>query len=209
MAGLSLIPQERKFYDLFERDSANLVESGEALRDLVEDFQSVEQKVEHIRDLEHVGDSITHELMNLLRRTFVTPIDREDISQIANSLDDVVDLIDAAAVSMVLFRIREPKEKAKQLAALIVECTQVVDRAIRKLRSRRNFPSMLQDSIELNRLENEADQVLRSALMELFDNHTDAVEIIKWREIYEQLETATDRCEDVADVLEGIVLKYG
>ena len=209
MAGLSLIPQERKFYDLFERASANLVESGEALRDLVEDFQSVEQKVEHIRDLEHVGDSITHELMNLLRRTFITPIDREDISQIANSLDDVVDLIDAAAVSMVLFRIREPKEKAKQLAALIVECTQVVDRAIRKLRSRRNFPSMLQDSIELNRLENEADQVLRSALMELFDNHTDAVEIIKWREIYEQLETATDRCEDVADVLEGIVLKYG
>jgi len=209
MAGLSLIPQERKFYDLFERASANLVESGQALQDLVEDFQGVEQKVEHIRDLEHVGDSITHELMNLLRRTFITPIDREDISQIANSLDDVVDLIDAAAVSMVLFRIREPKEKAKQLAALIVECTQVVDRAIRKLRSRRNFPSMLQDSIELNRLENEADQVLRSALMELFDNHTDAVEIIKWREIYEQLETATDRCEDVADVLEGIVLKYG
>jgi predicted phosphate transport protein (TIGR00153 family) len=209
MAGLSLIPQERRFYDLFERASANLVESSLALRALIEDFTEVQQKVEHIRDLEHVGDSITHDLMNLLRRTFITPLDREDISEIANSLDDVVDLIDAAAVSMVLFRVESPKEKARELAALIVSCAEVVDRAIGKLRSRKEYQSMLQDSIELNSLENEADQVLRAALMELFDNHTDPVEIIKWREIYEQLETATDRCEDLADVLEGIVLKYG
>ena len=209
MAGLSIIPQERKFFDLFERGTANLVLAGEALQDLLDNFQEVPQKVEHIRDLEHIGDSITHDLMNLLRRTFVTPLDREDISEIANSLDDVVDFIDAAAVSMVLYRIEKPQQKARELAALIVECTHVVDRAVRKLRHKGSFPSMLQDTIELNRLENEADQVLRAALMELFDNNKDAVEIIKWREIYEQLETATDRCEDVANVLEGVVLKYG
>ncbi len=131
------------------------------------------------------------------------------MAAIAERIDDVVDLIDAAAVSMVLYRIQAPKEKARELGALIVECVNVVERAIRKLRHRGSFQSMLQDAIELNRLENEADQVLRRALMELFDDNTDAVEIIKWREIYEQLETATDRCEDVANVLEGIVLKYG
>lgn len=209
MARFSLIPQDRKFFDLFEQGAANLVQAGEAIRDILEDYQDIPGKVEHIRELEHIGDSITHELMAQLHRTFVTPLDREDISQIAERLDDVVDLIDAAAVSMVLYRIKAPKERALQLANLIVECTQVVERAIRKLRHRASFPSMLQDSIELNRLENEADQVLRSALMELFDDSTDPVEIIKWREIYEQLETATDRCEDVANVLEGIVLKYG
>lgn len=209
MARLSLVPQERRFFDLFEQGAANLVEAADMIRDLLEDYRDVPEKVERIRELEHIGDGITHELMAQLHRTFVTPLDREDITQIAERLDDVVDLIDAAAVSMVLYRIPAPKDRACQLGVLIVECAKVVQRAIGKLRHRRSFQSMLQDAIELNRLENEADQVLRSALMELFDNSTDPVEIIKWREIYEQLETATDRCEDVANVLEGIVLKYG
>ena len=120
-----------------------------------------------------------------------------------------MDFIDAAAVSILVYRIKAPTEKALQLARLVLQCAEVVDRSIRKLRHRARFQSILQDAVEINRLENEADQVYREALMDLFDNHTDAVEIIKLREIYDQLEGATDRCEDVANVLEGVVLKYG
>jgi predicted phosphate transport protein (TIGR00153 family) len=208
VARLALIPQERRFYDLFEQAAANLVQAATQLVDLLEHFQDVPQKVQRVRDLEHVGDNITHELMALLHRTFVTPLDREDISLLAHSLDDVMDFMDAAAISMLIYRIKAPTEKARQLARLIVQCTEVVDHAIKKLRNRGGFRDILNDAIELNRLENEADQVLREALMELFDNHTNPVEIIKWREIYEQLESATDRCEDVANILEGVVLKY-
>lgn len=209
MARLALIPQERRFYDLFEQAAANLVQAATQLLDLLEHFQDVPQKVQRIRDLEHVGDNITHELMAQLHRTFVTPLDREDISLLAHSLDDIMDFIDAAAVSILVYRIKAPTEKALQLARLVLQCAEVVDRSIRKLRHRARFQSILQDAVEINRLENEADQVYREALMDLFDNHTDAVEIIKLREIYDQLEGATDRCEDVANVLEGVVLKYG
>lgn len=209
MARFSLIPREAKFYDFFEQDVANLVTAAKELMDLFENYDDVETKVSRFIDLEHQGDVITHQIMGQLHRTFVTPLDREDIALLANSLDDVMDFIEGAARTAVLYRIARPTERARELAAIIFKVTTELNKAILCLRHRNKFKQILEHCVEVNRLENEADNVHHAALAELFDNATDIVDIIKWREIYEQLESATDRGEDVANALEGIVVKYG
>lgn len=209
MARFSLIPREAKFYDFFEQDVANLVTAAKELMDLFENYDDVETKVSRFIDLEHQGDVITHQIMGQLHRTFVTPLDREDIALLANSLDDIMDFIEGAARTAVLYRIARPTERARELAAIIFKVTAELNKAILCLRHRNKFKQILEHCVEVNRLENEADNVHHAALAELFDNATDIVDIIKWREIYEQLESATDRGEDVANALEGIVVKYG
>ena len=209
MARFSLIPREAKFYDFFEQDVANLVTAAKELMDLFENYDDVETKVSRFIDLEHQGDVITHQIMGQLHRTFVTPLDREDIALLANSLDDIMDFIEGAARTAVLYRIARPTESARKLAAIIFNVTTELNKAILCLRHRNKFKQILEHCVEVNRLENEADNVHHAALAELFDNATDIVDIIKWREIYEQLESATDRGEDVANALEGIVVKYG
>jgi len=206
---LSFIPQESKFFVLFEESAHNAVEVARRLRELLYDWTKVDDKIAAIADLEHKGDNITHQIAAQLHRTFVTPFDREDISELAHSLDDVTDFIHSAADAMMLYRVDEPTSRAKELADIIVETATEVERAVAILNKKLDQRQMLKHCVEINRLENVADRIYRSALAELFANSKgDVVYIMKWREIYEHMETATDRCEDVANVLEGVAIKY-
>ena len=208
MPKISFIPRQPKFYDLFEKSTANLVVAAGKLVDLFDDYTDLELKVNRLKDLEHEGDTITHEIMHNLHRTFVTPFDREDIAKLANSLDDVMDFIEAAARSCLLYRIDKPIERARELAQIILMCTHKLNEVMPLLHHRDQFDKVLEQCIEINRLENEADDVNHAALAELFDNTKDLSQIIKWREILEHMESATDRAEDVANVLEAVVLKH-
>ncbi|MDD2252328.1 MAG: DUF47 domain-containing protein [Dehalococcoidales bacterium] len=207
MFKFNLTPREEKFFSLFEASATNLVDISQALKDMVNIWDSVEERAQKIADLEHRGDSITHEIIALLHRTFVTPFDREDIAMLAQSMDDVADLIHSAADDMNLYRIDQPTIQSVELADNILQGTIELKKAVPLLRHRSDLKDMLKHCIEINRLENVADRVYRKALAELFNDNTDAIRVIKWREIYQHLETATDRCEDVANVLEGVALK--
>jgi len=198
-----------EFYNLFEQDTSNLVAAAEMLVDLFDNYENVEAKASQLKDLEHKGDTITHDIIQRLHRTFVTPIDREDITLLAHSLDDVMDLIEAAGRTACLYRIAQPTERARQLARIVARVTHKLNEAMPCLRRHDQFPRIIKQCVEINTLENEADDVDHAALAELFEVcHLDACEVIKWREIYDHLESATDRGEDVANVLEGIVLKH-
>jgi len=209
LARFSLIPRDMEFYDLFEQETNNLVTAAEKLVDLFDNYENVEAKAKELKELEHRGDVITHEIIARLHRTFVTPIDREDIVLLAQSLDDVMDFIEAAGRTAFLYNIAQPTERARDLARIVVKMAHKLDEVIPRLRRRDQFPWILKQCVEINTLENEADDVQHAALAELFDVcRTDACELIKWRELYEHLENATDRGEDVANILEGIVLKH-
>lgn len=197
------------FYDLFEQETSNLVVAAEKLVDLFDNYEDVEAKASQLKDLEHKGDTITHDIIQRLHRTFVTPIDREDITLLAQSLDDVMDFIEAAGRTAHLYGIAQPTERAQELARIVARVTHKLNEAMPCLRRHDQFPRIIEQCVEINTLENEADDVQHAALAELFEVcHLNACEVIKWREIYEHLESATDRGEDVANVLEGIVLKH-
>jgi len=201
------LPREEVFFPLFEESARNMVKVAQSLKELVDTWQDVEQKVNEITELEHQGDTITHEIIAQLHRTFVTPFDREDIAELAHTLDDVTDFIHAAADAMLLYRVDPPGQRAKELADIIVQGATEMEKAMPLLRHRGELKQILKRCVELNRLENAADRVYRSALAELFSDAKDMAHVIKWREIYEHMESATDRCEDVANVLEGVAIK--
>ena len=205
---LPFIPREEKFFDLFQASAENMVKAAHSLKEMINSWEHVEGKAAEITELEHKGDTITHEIMSRLNRTFVTPFDREDIVQMAHSLDDVTDFIHSAADAMVLYKVERPGERAKELADIIVQAAEEVEKVLPQLKKRIVLTSVLKRCVEINRLENLADRVYRSAIAELFDDSTDMAHIIKWREIYAHMESATDRCEDVADVLEGVAIKH-
>jgi len=209
LAKFLMTPRDTKFYDLFEQDTKNLVVSAEKLVDLFDNYEDVEVKVKQLKDLEKQGDIITHQIIARLHRTFVTPIDREDIALLANTLDDVMDFIEAAGRTAFLYNIAQPTERARELASIVAKVAYKLNEVMPSLRRRDQFKWILEQCVEINSLENEADDVHHAALAELFVAcHTDACEVIKWREIYQHMEDATDRGEDVANVLEGIVLKH-
>ncbi|MEE9172018.1 MAG: DUF47 family protein [candidate division NC10 bacterium] len=199
------IPRDEKFFDLFEVSALNIREAAVALKGMVESDGGFDTWWKQIEEYEHTGDRITHDLIRKLNQTFITPLDREDIHQLASGLDDVVDLIEAAATRMALYKIERVTAEGKHLAELIHQMTEEIVLAVQKLK---DFQGILSHCVEINRLENVADRVSRDAIAALFTEGHDPIEIIKWKEIYETLETATDRCEDVADVLERIVLKH-
>ncbi len=202
------IPREEKFFDLFEESAQNMVKAAKGLKKMVDGWENVEGEVAEITELEHQGDTITHQIMAQLNRTFVTPFDREDIALLAHSMDDVTDFIHAAADAMLIYKVDHPGQRAKELADIIVQAAAEVERAMPQLRHRAELRQILTRCVEINRLENTADKVFRSAMAELFNDSTDIAQVIKWREIYEHMESATDRCEDVANVLEGVALKH-
>jgi len=202
-----LMPKGDKFFDLFQEGAGNLVDTARAFHELVEEWEDIEEKVKGITDLEHRGDDITHRIMANLHSTFFTPLDHEDIAALAHAMDDVVDFIHAAADNMLIYKVERPTQEALELANVIVDASLEVERAITSLRHRAELGQMLSRCVELNRLENEADRIMRRAVGHLFEDGTNVVNIIKWREIYEYMESATDRCEDVANVLEGVALK--
>jgi len=204
---MRLLPKEENFLIQFNRTAEIIVEAALALDDLAKDFTDVEVKVGRIKHLEHEGDHVTHQTFALLSRTWITPIDREDIHDLTKQLDDVLDLIDAAAARLVLFKIPAPTPELRAQSHLIVQSAQAIQRALGLLSDLKNSREILDACIEINRLENEADSVNRKAIGRLFEKEKDPIVIMKWKEIYEVLETATDACEDVANVLEQIVLK--
>jgi predicted phosphate transport protein (TIGR00153 family) len=208
MVRLSFMPREQKFFDLFEESANNIVEASKALKEMLETWQFIDSRVAEITEMEHRGDTITHQVLSLLHRTFVTPFDREDIALLAHTMDDVIDFIHAAADAMFIYKVTGPTKRSQELADVILQGAIEMQKAVCGLRKRSEFKKMLESCVEINRLENVADRVYRAAIAELFDNTTDIAQVIKWREIYEHMESATDRSEDVADVLEGVALKH-
>jgi predicted phosphate transport protein (TIGR00153 family) len=205
----SFIPRDMEFYDLFEQETRNLVVAAEKLADFFENYENVEEKAKELKALEHQGDVITHEIIARAQRSFVTPIDREDITQLAHSLDDVMDFMEAAARTAWLYHIGISTERARELARIVVKMAHKLNEVVPRLRRRDQFTWILEQCVDINTLENDADEVQHAALAELFDVcSSDTCGVIKWREIYSHLESATDRGEDVANVLEGIVLKH-
>ena len=204
----SLIPRSGRFYELFNQSARNLVVASEALTDLLEHFENVETKIAHLKDLEHEGDEITHNIYLQVHKTFVTPFDREDIAALAQRMDDVMDYIEGASTAIRIYGINQPTSAARGLADLIrLQCIQL-ENAISVLRHKGRLKSILEQLKEINRLENEADSLFLNSMAELFRGEMNTVDIIKWRDIYDQLEEATDSCEQVAYVLEAIVLKH-
>jgi len=201
----NLIPREVRFFDLFDQQSEHILKAAALLHELVHNFPDARAKAHLIKEVEHQGDQVTHEIVKRLNTTFITPIDREDIHALANRLDDVLDYIEASAERLVVYRIKEPTSACRAMAEVIVRTAAAMDRAIKCLRTM--DPGFHEHAVEVNRLENVADQLLRESLGELFDQQSDPIEVIKWKEIYETMEIVTDRCEDVANVIEGIILK--
>jgi predicted phosphate transport protein (TIGR00153 family) len=199
-----IIPRDNSFFDMFAAMSNNLVDAARALVDLFADYRDVDAKIEEIRRIEHLGDEMTHSIMRKLNQTFITPFDREDIHTLASSLDDVVDFINAACARIVMYRITDPPPEAGTLARLILAQCEELGKAVAHLQK---SDHVLARCVEINRLENEADQVSRVAIARLFEQETDPITLIKIKELLEFLETATDKAEDVADVLETVVLK--
>jgi predicted phosphate transport protein (TIGR00153 family) len=209
MVKLNFMPREQKFFDLFEAAAKNISQGARALKEMLDTWQFIDSHVAEITEMEHTGDTITHQVISMLHRTFVTPFDREDIALLAHTMDDIIDFIHASADAMFIYKITSPTQRAKELADVIVQGAAEMEIAITGLRKRSDFKNMLEHCVEMNRLENVADRIYRAAIGELFENTSDMATVIKWREIYEHMESATDRCEDVANVLEGVALKHG
>ena len=204
---MKFFPKEIDFFEIFNRASVNVTKAASLLVDLMENFDNIEAKSKEIYEVEQEGDILTHEIMKNLNKTFITPIDREDLHSLAASLDDVLDLIWGAVDRLMVFKIRETTKEAISMSKDLLVTTEVMQKAITNLKEKKY--SHVQDyCIEINRLENTIDRDFRDALGKLFDEVKDPILIIKWKEIYEHLEDASDRCEDVANVLEAIVLKY-
>ncbi|UCF81620.1 MAG: DUF47 domain-containing protein [Acidobacteriota bacterium] len=200
-------PKHEEFYDLFDRSVENLREGAHLLKALLDDYTDVGVKIKRIEEVEHKGDTLTHETIEHLNRIFVTPIDREDIHAIAEEVDNVLDRIDNAAYRLYLYRIPEPSEASRAFADVLVRSVDEVALAVKALRNLRKPREILDRCVRINTFENEADRILHRALAALFRDHKDPILVIKWKEIYERLEEATDKCEDVANILEGVVLK--
>jgi predicted phosphate transport protein (TIGR00153 family) len=199
-----LIPRDVKFFHMFAEMAGNLGDGARLLQRILSDFKDVEKGVQQLKGLEHKGDDLTHNILTKLNQTFITPFDREDIYRLASSLDDVLDFVYAAGVRLTMYKIKHAPEAASRLAEIIVlQCDQL-SAALAGLEKQ---DRVLEHCVEINRLENEADQVARTAIGVLFEKETDPISLIKLKELYEILETATDKAEDAANVLEGVVLK--
>lgn len=206
MAGLAkfFAPREHAFFDLFEEAGRNIEQAGQLIERMFSEWPDSVGLGRELVDCEHEGDRITHDIIHKLNQTFVTPIDREDIYALASALDDVVDYIEEAGDFLMLYRIEAPTQHAIQLAAIIAQAGKVIAAAIPRLR---DFRDVHHYTVELNRLENEGDRVLREALASLFETGIDPMMVIRWKDIYERLEAATDATEKTANILEGILIK--
>ncbi len=201
------LPKDRGFLDLFIRASANIVDAVVLFHDILADPRDLKTKVERLKEFEHAGDRLTHSTLDRLNRAFITPFDREDIHALITHLDDILDAVDAASQRLVLYRITEMPEALKSMSEVLVASAKEVQKAVLALHDPRYHADARAHCVEINRLEDEADAVHRRALAQLFAECTDAVEIIKLKELYQLIEEATDRCEDVANVIESIIIK--
>jgi len=201
---IRLIPRDDSFFAMFSAMSDNLIAGARTLVDLFSNYHNVEKKIDEIRRIERKGDELTHAILTKLNQTFITPFDREDIHQLTSKLDDVLDFINASGARIVMYRITAPPPAAGELAAIIMQQCQELQKAVSLMQKNGNI---LAHCVEINRLENEADQVCQQAIAALFEREKDPINLIKIKELLEFLERATDKAEDAADVLETVVLK--
>ena len=208
MVKFSFLPREEKFFFLFEQSARNAVKISQQLKDMMDLWENIRERVEVITDFEHQGDAITHQIMGLLSSVFITPFEREDIALLAQSLDDITDSVHSAAETMLIYNVEKPTDTARHLSDIILQAATEVEKAVSEMHIRIDREKINMRCITINRLENLGDRLYRSAMGELFDSCCDMANIIKLREIYGYMEAALDKCEDVANVLEGISIKY-
>lgn len=201
-----LIPREEKFFDDFQALADELMRGATLLEEMLQPEHPIWDKADEIKEVEHKCDSLTHEIIQRLNRTFVTPLDREDIYALARSLDDVMDAIDASATLVRLYRLDRIRDGARELARIITASVKEIHPALAALEQGKG---LITNAVEINRLENEADRVHQQSVSCLFDTERDPIAVMKWKETLDFLEMATDRCEDVANVLEGVMVKHG
>jgi uncharacterized protein len=201
-----LIPREEAFFELFKKAAHNMIEGSRLLAEMMKDMRSPVEQAKRIKEVEHVGDGITHDIALRLNQTFITPIDREDIHDLASALDDILDVAEAIADRFVLYKVTKPTDMAVKLADILYQASVAVGCGVDRL----GLPhsDVKECSVQVNSLENEADRVSRDAISALFEKETDPMVVIKWKEIYEGFEAGTDRCEDVSNILERISLKH-
>jgi predicted phosphate transport protein (TIGR00153 family) len=202
------MPRQMEFFDFFDKQALKIIEGCKALADLLENYVDVVEKAKRIKAIEHEGDVITHHVIEMLHKTFITPLDREDIHRLISKMDDILDLTEAVSQRLSIYEIHSVPEEAKQLAKVLIFGVERMANAVRGLRDMKNAPQILAECIEINRIENEADTILRAAVGKLFKTEKDPLTVMKWKELFETLEEATDLCEDVANVVEGIVLEH-
>jgi len=202
----TLVPKEYLFFDLFEKLSGILLSAGALLVEATDQPSTLPENARRLERLEHDGDVVTHDLITQLNRTFITPFDREDIHALATALDDVLDLIEAATERFILYKVTTITPQAQAIAKVVHQQVQEIHSVIPKLRHMKH-ESIMEHCIEINRLENVGDRLLRDAFAVLFNGTPDPIQVLKWRELYELLESATDKCEDVANVVEAIMVK--
>ena len=202
------LPKETSFFDFFEQHAALAVEGSKEFLSLASTGANVAAKAKRIKEIEHETDVVTHRCVEALHRTFITPIERDDIYRLISRMDDIVDFIEAASERIALYDMKEMTPEVRDLADVLVRAVQQIVVAVKGLRNMKHAEPVLQACVDVNRLENEGDTILRNALARLFKEEKDPFTVIKWKEIYETLETATDRCEDVANIIEGVVLEH-
>lgn len=203
-----LTHKEDKFFDLFISFAQTIYKSAEMFKSMVEDLSDAEAKFKAVKEMERKGDQQLHGIFKQLNQSFITPIDREDIYGIGKHLDDIIDFIEATASRFVLFNIEVATEEAKTMSHLILDCTREMINLMQELKVMKKSKKLTEKIIEINRIEEEGDALFRKAIKSLFSGYTPVLEVIKWKEIYEQLERTLDACEDVANIVEGVVMKH-
>ena len=203
----NLTPKEDKFYDYFIDIAKIAYKASNMLVEFMKDLDNSEENLKKLKDIEHEGDKKQHEILEQLNKTFITPFDREDIYVIAKDMDDVIDLIESAASRFVMLNVNNCTEEAEMLSEMIVKCCEELITLMEEFKNMKTSKELPKKIIEINRLEEDGDRVSRKAIMDLFRSNTEVIEIIKWREIYQYLEDTLDACEDVANVVEGVVMK--
>ena len=203
------LPRETSFFDFFEQHASLTIEGSKEFLSLVTTGANISTKCRRIADIEHETDVITHRCVEALHKTFITPIDRDSIHRLITRMDDVMDFVEAAAERIELYELTTMTKDTRDLADVLHRSALQVEKAVRGLRTLKNPQQTLKLCVEINRLENEADRLHQEAVRRLFEDQTDPIAIMKWKEILDILEEATDRCEDVANVLEGVVVKHG
>ncbi|MCI7535258.1 DUF47 family protein [Candidatus Avelusimicrobium faecicola] len=201
------MPKEVKFFDLFDKQAENLVKAAEFYKKLTDEAAFTPENVRAMHELEHYGDELTHNIINTLNETFITPFDREDILALANRLDDIIDGIYLITNRFQLYKITKPTEYSQKLANTIAQSTKAMQKALASLRSNKNMKETLFQCVEINRLENEGDVLRDEAISWLFENEKDPIMVIKQKELFEEAETVTDFCEYVANLVESILVK--
>ncbi|GIX45057.1 MAG: hypothetical protein KatS3mg130_1465 [Candidatus Sumerlaea sp.] len=202
-----LLPRTTDFFEFFDKHIALTIEACRVLQEMAERNGDFAPHVSRIKDLEHETDRITHQCIEALHETFITPIERGDIHRLIKRMDDIIDAVDSAVMRIRLYQIREMRDEVKLTARLLVQATSEVAEALKLMRSPKNIEQIKASCIKIYGYENEADTVLRNALARLFDQEKDPIAVIKWKEIFEILELASDRCEDVANIIQGITIE--